>query len=51
MIRIAELIDRALAKQDDATLARVKDEVKVMTGAFPLYQAASATRHRVRRTA
>jgi len=51
MIRIAELIDRALAKQDEATLARVKDEVKVMTGAFPLYQAASATRHRVRRTA
>jgi glycine hydroxymethyltransferase len=51
MVRIAELIDRALAKQDEATLARVKDEVKVMTGAFPLYQAASATRHRVRRTA
>ncbi len=51
MVRIAELIDRALSQQDEAALARVKDEVKHMTGAFPLYQAGSATRHRVRRTA
>jgi glycine hydroxymethyltransferase len=51
MLRIAELIDRALSKQDEATLARVNAEVKEMTGAFPLYQSASAGRHRVRRTA
>jgi glycine hydroxymethyltransferase len=51
MLRIAELIDRALSKQDEATLARVNAEVKEMTGAFPLYQAAPSARHRVRRTA
>ncbi len=51
MIRIGELIDRALSQQDEAALARVKDEVKAMTGAFPLYQPGSAARHRVRRTA
>jgi len=51
MLRIGEMIDRALSHQDDATLARVKAEVEEMTGAFPLYQSASAARHRVRRTA
>jgi glycine hydroxymethyltransferase len=51
MLRIAELIDRALSKQDEATLARVNAEVKEMTGAFPLYQPAPSARHRVRRTA
>jgi glycine hydroxymethyltransferase len=51
MLRIGEMIDRALSQQDDATLARVKAEVEEMTGAFPLYQSASAARHRVRRTA
>jgi glycine/serine hydroxymethyltransferase len=39
MVRIAQLIDIALAKQDEATLNRVKGEVKELTSAFPLYQA------------
>jgi glycine hydroxymethyltransferase len=39
MVRIAQLIDIALAKQDEATLARVKSEVKELTSDFPLYQA------------
>jgi glycine hydroxymethyltransferase len=51
MVRIAELIDRALSHQDDATLARVKAEVEHMTSAFPLYQPASGARPRVRRSA
>jgi glycine hydroxymethyltransferase len=51
MVRIAELIDRALSHQDEATLARVKGEVEEITGAFPLYQSASAARPHVRRTA
>ena len=50
MVKIAELIDRALTKQDEATLARVKGEVESMTSAFPLYQPGSP-RHRVRRSA
>ena len=50
MVKIAELIDRALTKQDEATLARVKREVEHMTSAFPLYQPGPA-RHRVRRSA
>jgi len=50
MVKIAELIDRALTKQDDASLARVKGEVEAMTAAFPLYQPGSP-RHRVRRSA
>ena len=50
MVKIAELIDRALTKQDEATLARVKGEVEAMTSAFPLYQPGSP-RHRVRRSA
>ncbi len=50
MVRIAELIDRALTHQDEATLARVRAEVEEMTAAFPLYQPAAA-RPRVRRTA
>ncbi len=50
MKKIAELIDRALTHQDDATLARVKAEVHEMTKAFPLYQSATA-RARVRRSA
>lgn len=49
MVRIAELIDRALSHQDEATLTRVRAEVEEMTGAFPLYQPAAAPR--VRRTA
>jgi glycine hydroxymethyltransferase len=50
MVKIAELIDRALTKQDEASLARVKTEVESVTSAFPLYQPGSA-RHRVRRSA
>jgi glycine hydroxymethyltransferase len=50
MVRIAQLIDIALAKQDEATLARVKGEVKELTSAFPLYQT-KALAGRVRRSA
>jgi glycine hydroxymethyltransferase len=50
MERIAELIDRALTRQDEATLARVRQDVEELTSAFPLYQPRSAT-GRVRRTA
>ncbi len=50
MGRVAELIDRALTRQDEATLARVRAEVEELTSAFPLYQPTSAAR-RVRRSA
>jgi glycine hydroxymethyltransferase len=50
MERIAELIDRALTRQDDATLARVRQDVEALTSTFPLYQPRSAA-GRVRRTA
>jgi glycine hydroxymethyltransferase len=50
MLRIAELIDRALTHPDEATLAQVNSEVEEMTSVFPLYQAASRPR-RVRQTA
>jgi glycine hydroxymethyltransferase len=50
MVRVAELIDRALARPDEATLARVRGEVEELTSAFPLYQPAKAA-GRVRRTA
>jgi glycine hydroxymethyltransferase len=50
MIRIAELIDRALTRPDEATLAQVNHEVEEMTSVFPLYQAARRP-SRVRRTA
>ncbi|HUF35121.1 MAG TPA: serine hydroxymethyltransferase [Gemmatimonadales bacterium] len=50
MERVAELIDRALTSQDEATLARVRAEVEELTSAFPLYQPTSAAR-RVRRSA
>jgi glycine hydroxymethyltransferase len=50
MRRIAELIDRALTKQDEATLARVRKEVEDLTSTFPLYQSKVAS-GRVRRTA
>jgi glycine hydroxymethyltransferase len=38
MDRVAELIDEVLVKRDDATVARVKAEVKEMVEAFPLYR-------------
>jgi glycine hydroxymethyltransferase len=50
MVRVAELIDRALSRPDEATLARVRGEVEEMTSAFPLYQPAKPA-GRVRRTA
>jgi glycine hydroxymethyltransferase len=50
MVRVAELIDRALSHPDEATLARVRGEVEELTSAFPLYQPAKPA-GRVRRTA
>jgi glycine hydroxymethyltransferase len=35
---IAELIDRALTRPDDESLAQVKAEVEELTSAFPLYE-------------
>jgi glycine/serine hydroxymethyltransferase len=50
MIRIAELIDRALTHPDETTLAQVNGEVEEMTSIYPLYQVMSRP-SRVRRTA
>ncbi len=50
MVLIAELIDRALTHPDEATLARVRAEVKDLTSSFPLYQSRPAP-SRVRRSA
>jgi len=50
MMRVAELIDRALTHPDEGTLARVKAEVEELTSVFPLY-APGRTAGRVRRTA
>ncbi|HEX6615152.1 MAG TPA: serine hydroxymethyltransferase [Gemmatimonadales bacterium] len=50
MVRVAELIDRALTHPDEASLARVRQEVEELTSAFPLYQPAKPA-GRVRRTA
>ena len=50
MERIAELIDRALTRPDEATLARVREEVGELSSTFPLYQSKSAA-GRVRRSA
>jgi glycine hydroxymethyltransferase len=37
MERVAELIDTVLTKRDDATVARVKREVRGLADSFPLY--------------
>jgi glycine hydroxymethyltransferase len=37
MDRVAELIDQVVTKRDDATVARVKKEVRELTDEFPLY--------------
>jgi glycine hydroxymethyltransferase len=37
MERVAELIDTVLTRGDDATIARVRDEVRELTEDFPLY--------------
>ena len=50
MVRVAELIDHALTHPDEASLARVRQEVEELTSAFPLYQPAKPA-GRVRRTA
>jgi glycine hydroxymethyltransferase len=47
MSRVAQLIDDVLTKKDDATLSRVKQDVRELTDAFPLY----ATRRPAVRTA
>jgi glycine hydroxymethyltransferase len=39
MEQVAALIDEVLTKQDDATIARVKAEVRELTEQFPLYAA------------
>ena len=39
---IASLIDQALTNRDDVTLARVREEVRAMADAFPLYPAVVA---------
>jgi glycine hydroxymethyltransferase len=51
MQRVAQLIDLALSKQDDATLSRIRGEVQELTANFPLYAPAGSGRARVRRTA
>src|SRR5215207_5976959 len=38
MLRVAELIDRALTHPDEDTLSGVRAEVEELTSAFPLYQ-------------
>ncbi len=43
MEKVASLIDEVLTKQDDATITRVKAEVRELTGQFPLYAAPRAT--------
>jgi glycine hydroxymethyltransferase len=50
IVRVAELIDRAITHPDEGTLARVKAEVEELTSAFPLY-APGRTAGRVRRAA
>jgi glycine hydroxymethyltransferase len=50
MERVAELIDRALTRPDEATLARVREEVGELSSTFPLYQSKPAA-GRVRRSA
>jgi glycine hydroxymethyltransferase len=49
MVRIAELIDRALTHPDEGTLSRVKSEVEDLTSAYPLYQMRAPSR--IRRSA
>jgi glycine hydroxymethyltransferase len=39
MSRVAQLIDDVLTGKDDATVARVKQDVRELTDAFPLYAA------------
>jgi glycine hydroxymethyltransferase len=43
MSRVAELIDTVLTGKDEATLTRVKGEVRALAGAFPLYAERAAS--------
>jgi glycine/serine hydroxymethyltransferase len=49
MQTVATLIDTVITRQDDATIARVKAEVRELTEQFPLYaapaRATAAVRH------
>ena len=38
MVRVADLVDRALTQPDDDNLAKVRKDVHELTGAFPLYR-------------
>ena len=38
MVRVADLIDCALTQPDDDNLAKVREDVHELTGAFPLYR-------------
>ena len=38
MVRVADLVDRALSTPDDARIAQVRDEVHALAAAFPLYR-------------
>jgi glycine hydroxymethyltransferase len=51
MVRIAELIDRALTHQDDDALARVRSEVEELAAAFPLYRPTAPAAAVARRSA
>ncbi len=44
MRQVAELIDRALSRPDETTLAAVRSEVEELTSAFPLYASAKPVR-------
>ena len=50
MARVAELIDEVLTHKDDATLSRVKGEVRALTDAYPLYAARTSEVGAVGRT-
>jgi len=44
MLQVAGLIDTVLTRKDDTTIARVKQEVRELTGRFPLYAAPTPAR-------
>jgi glycine hydroxymethyltransferase len=39
MVQVAEYIDTVLTRKDEATVARVREEVRALAGQFPLYAA------------
>jgi glycine hydroxymethyltransferase len=46
MTRVAELMDEVLTRRDDATVTRVRDEVRALARAFPLYGSLSMSSRR-----